>query len=216
MERCLFCGEEIPPDAAFCPQCGRARPVVRPASAPEALRVLILLVGLLIAGGGAIIAWMAFSSPSSPSSDLASPPAREEPAPPSSPTPRPLPARPRPSPTFVPTPSPSPGPRPPEILRVEERRQQVGADLFIHKDIFFRDPDGDAWLVTYRVVWTTLSSIRVEDDPITADPASQRTGAIVTATWRCGATPHDVVLRAWIVDRAGLVSDPVDLSFSCR
>ncbi|GEM_PF-1554124 len=215
MERCRFCGAEVPPDAAFCPQCGRARPVVRSAWAPEVLGVLILLVGLVIAGVGVLIVWMAMapSSPSLSDRTLTAPPIWEERVPLSSPTPPPSPTRPRLSPTFVPTPSPSP--RPPEILRVEERRQRLGADLFIHKDLFFRDPDGDAWLVTYRVMRTTLASIRVEDDLITADPSSQRTGAIVTATWRCGATPHEVVLRAWVVDRAGLASDPVDLLFSC-
>lgn len=91
----------------------------------------------------------------------------------------------------------------------------VGDELFIHQDISFQDPDGDAFLVTYAMLWTTLSTIHVEDDPITALPDAQRAGAIVTATWRCGRTPHQVMLRAWILDRAGQRSQPVDLLFSC-
>ncbi len=131
----------------------------------------------------------------------------------------------RPKPTVTPTSSPTPKPTAiatqaplpiPEVHTIEQRLVYNNGKLVIHKDIHFRDPDGDAYLVTYQVIQSDIKHYHVEDDPITAPSDQQKQDAIVTATWQCGSKNYRITLRTYILDRAGHRSQPFDLVYDCH
>lgn len=211
---CPRCGEENPPGARFCGRCGAALPISPPPQkAAGSLGWFVLLAVIALAGGIALGFFLIQGI--RPGEQRMEQPALPTPSTPASPQ-RPVASPPAFTPLPSPTPSPSPIPAPPRIQRVQERTAWIGGERYLYKDIYFQDPNGDAILVIYEVLWTTLATIRVENDPITATPEIQRMGAVVTATWRCRRLAHAVALRARILDRSGLLSDPVDLIFECR
>jgi len=108
----------------------------------------------------------------------------------------------------------------PLILKIAERKEYVGNDLFIHKDIYFTDSDGDAYTVAYKLISTTLnaSEITVKNDAIVASSDEQKYQAIVVGTWECGTRyrNYTIVLEARILDKAGNQSEPITITFNCQ
>jgi hypothetical protein len=108
----------------------------------------------------------------------------------------------------------------PLILKIEERKEYVGKNLFIHKDIYFTDFGGDAYTIAYKLMSTTLNSskITVKNDVIVASSDEQKYQAIAVATWECGTLyrNYTVILEARILDRAGNQSEPKVITFTCQ
>jgi hypothetical protein len=108
----------------------------------------------------------------------------------------------------------------PLIIKIAERKEYVGNDLFIHKDIYFTDSGGDAYTVAYKLISTTLNSseITVKNDAVVASSVEQKYQAIVVGTWECGTRykNYTIVLEARILDRAGNQSEPIIITFDCQ
>ena len=106
----------------------------------------------------------------------------------------------------------------PEIGMVTETREKVAGENLIHKAFSFTDPDGDAYLVVYKLVFTSLKvTPAIQNDSITASPEEQRKTAVVIGTWRCGTKYHNytVILEARVLDREGNYSEPEIVTFVC-
>ena len=109
-------------------------------------------------------------------------------------------------------------PNAPKITKITEVREDVAGEVLIHKYLFFIDPDGDASLVVYKLLSTTLDvTPTIENDPILAPAEMQEKGAVVVGTWKCGVRYHNykVVLEARILDKAGNYSDARRVEFVC-
>jgi hypothetical protein len=106
----------------------------------------------------------------------------------------------------------------PVILRLAERKENKNGELIIYKDIYFMDSGGDATTVVYKLISTTIENFKVNDDTILASSDEQKYEASVTGTWECGTKYHNylVVLEARILDKAGNLSEPVSITFSCQ
>ncbi len=104
---------------------------------------------------------------------------------------------------------------PPVILRSEEREEIIDGFMFIYQDIFFTDPEGDAFAVTYHQISSSLTyPIKFTDDPIEASAEEQLDEALFTVTGRCWQK-LELVFVSQILDRAGNVSEPVTFRMSC-
>jgi len=123
--------------------------------------------------------------------------------------------------SLTPTPLPEkyvPETHPPRIIKVTETREKVAGEELIHKVFSFTDPDGDAYLMVYRLVSTSLEvPPTIQNDPIVAPPEEQKERALVIGTWRCGTKYHNytVILEARILDRKGNYSEPQPVTFVC-
>jgi hypothetical protein len=105
----------------------------------------------------------------------------------------------------------------PIIQKVEEQEDFKAGKLFLYKDIFFIDAAGDAYLVTYELVSSTIAGIQVQNDSIQSSPSEQITGTYVIGTWDCGNMgTYTIILEARILDRAGNQSKPVEVTFKCH
>jgi hypothetical protein len=105
----------------------------------------------------------------------------------------------------------------PIIHKVVESEEYKAGDLYLNKDIFFSDVDGDAYSVTYELLSASIAGIEVNNDPIQSSPSEQAIGTYVTGTWDCQKIgSYTIVLKARILDRAGNQSEPVDLTFNCH
>jgi ABC-2 type transport system ATP-binding protein len=102
---------------------------------------------------------------------------------------------------------------PPVILGVTERQETRNGFLFINKDITFTDPGGDAITVVNTVISSTQLAT-VSDDIIRASADDQKGEALVTSSFGCGS-PSQIVMEYRIFDRAGNLSEPVTVTFSC-
>lgn len=108
----------------------------------------------------------------------------------------------------------------PLMLQISERQGNGDNGLIIYKDIYFVDPDGDAYVVAYKLLSTSLnpSAITVKNDSIKSTPDEQKKGAIVVGAWECGYkySNYSVILEARILDNAGNQSEPFVLEFNCK
>jgi hypothetical protein len=115
------------------------------------------------------------------------------------------------------TPAPAaPTGHPPAILRVVEREEIMNGWLFLYRDIYFMDPEGDANSVSFEVTSSSLSyPLHVSGGEFDTPAEEQKVESLLTLPWSCDSKV-DVVAESRISDRAGNVSDPVILTFSCR
>lgn len=107
----------------------------------------------------------------------------------------------------------------PFILRVEEREEIQNGRLFISKDIYFTDPDGDATTVVNTLLSTDPAefSTVIGDDVITTPVDEQKQGAMVASAMRCPPSlhPFSLTIEDRIRDAAGNLSEPVTVVFAC-
>ena len=107
------------------------------------------------------------------------------------------------------------GSQPPVVLRVVEREEVIDGFLYVYDDIYFTDPDGDADVVTYNLVSSTLPfRLSFTDDPIEASPEEQKGEALFTVAGRCWQK-LEVVFESRIGDQDGNQSEPVLFTLSC-
>ena len=103
----------------------------------------------------------------------------------------------------------------PVILRVVERQKVSDGYLWFHQDIYFRDVDGDAAVMTHRLNSTSLAySPNFTDDPIEASADGQKVEALFTLSIPCWQKV-ELEFENRIQDRAGNLSEPVLFSMSC-
>lgn len=100
----------------------------------------------------------------------------------------------------------------PEILDIKTRK----AGLTIYADIYFKDDEGDAYLVAYELVNSTTKDIVIRDDAIAVPANDQISGTVATVTWSCFTRGYTVTLKARIIDKADNQSDPFPVTFDCR
>lgn len=116
---------------------------------------------------------------------------------------------------ITPAPAASTG-HPPAIRRVVEREEIMNGWLFLYKDIYFMDPEGDANSVSFEVTSSSLSyPLHVSGGEFDTPTEEQKVESLLTLPWSCDSKV-DVVAESRISDRAGNVSEPVILTFSCR
>ena len=110
--------------------------------------------------------------------------------------------------------------RVPRMLQILERQENSENGLIIYKDIYFVDEDGDAFVVAYALISTTLdrNEIIIKNDLITSNPDEQKKGTVVTGAWYCGYkySNYWIILEARILDIAGNQSEPFVLEFNCK
>jgi hypothetical protein len=106
----------------------------------------------------------------------------------------------------------------PVILRITERKENKNGELIIYKDIYFTDAAGDAVTVVYKLDSTTIDKVEITNDDILSSPDEQKSEALVTGKWECGTKYKNylVVLEARILDKAGNLSEPVEITFVCQ
>lgn len=103
----------------------------------------------------------------------------------------------------------------PVILRVVERQEVSDGYLWFHQDIYFTDVDGDAAVMTHRMISTSLAySPNFTDDPIEASADEQQVEALFTLSIPCWQK-LELAFENRIQDRAGNLSEPVLFSMSC-
>lgn len=107
----------------------------------------------------------------------------------------------------------------PVILRVEEREEMQNGQLFLSKDIYFTDPDGDATTVVNTLISTDPAefSATVGDDVVSAPAGEQKQGAMVASAMRCPPSlhPFSLTIEDRIRDAAGNLSEPITVVFNC-
>jgi pimeloyl-ACP methyl ester carboxylesterase len=103
----------------------------------------------------------------------------------------------------------------PVILRVVERTENEDGRLIVHKDITFTDAEGDAMAVVNKVVSYDLGAYHpyASNDVILESSDEQRDEAFATVTWSNPSST--IVYETRILDRAGNLSEPVILTFTC-
>lgn len=103
---------------------------------------------------------------------------------------------------------------------ITSREQQQNNQLILSKDVYYKDPAGDAYLIEYSLqsVVPEISGVHVENDSIDASADQQKLGTYQTINWECGTTnkTYTVKLRALIIDRQGNQSMPFDIIFRCH
>jgi hypothetical protein len=108
----------------------------------------------------------------------------------------------------------------PTFNYIEQTETDSGSQLVINQDVFFSDPDGDAYLIEYGLISVSanIPGFHFENDNIKTLPEQQIQGTYKTITWECGKTRqiYDVTLQAQIVDRAGNRSVPFSVVFKCH
>jgi hypothetical protein len=105
----------------------------------------------------------------------------------------------------------------PVILGVTERTENRDGSLFIHKDIAFKDPAGDATLLVNKVISYNLQGYHplASDDVIVATVDEQKRAATVTSSFGCGSRPAALVYEDRVLDQAGNLSEPVMITIRC-
>jgi hypothetical protein len=105
---------------------------------------------------------------------------------------------------------------PPVVLRVGDRKEIKNDFVYLYKDIYFTDPDGDAITLANKVLSSSLPyPINYTDDIIQASAEEQKSEALVSTWIGCGRKV-DLVIEGRILDKAGNLSEPMTFTFSCR
>jgi hypothetical protein len=120
-------------------------------------------------------------------------------------------------PPIKPTVTLTPGSAAPVILGVQTIRTGDVPKQVITANINFSDPDGDASLVKYELVTTTVTSgLRYASDIIPTSADRQKAGAVLPITWNCDGSGYTATFNAVIVDLAGNQSNKFPVTFDCR
>ena len=116
--------------------------------------------------------------------------------------------------------SPSSAPTPalgtPIITDVKLREETSENDLIIYQDVYFRDPDGDAYYTDWQVTSTTNPEIQVVNGTINSNSEQQMAGTFTTGTWTCGSGTYSVKFWVTILDRAGNESNGFEYTINCK
>jgi hypothetical protein len=111
---------------------------------------------------------------------------------------------------------PTPALNAPVITDVKIREEASPNGLIIYQDVYFHDPDGDAYYTDWQVVSTTDKGIQVVNGTIDANSQQQKTGTIVTGTWECGNNTYSVTFWVTILDRVGNESNGFEYTIYCK
>lgn len=107
----------------------------------------------------------------------------------------------------------------PLILGIETRKTGVSPNQIVYADIDFRDEDGDAYIITYKLVSTTTinsSSLRYSDDLISTSSDRQIAGVRFPVQWNCLGQGYTATFDVIILDNAGNQSNKFPVTFDCR
>jgi hypothetical protein len=115
----------------------------------------------------------------------------------------------------LPTSTPTLVPTPPVIKSVDLRYEITSNGKVAFQVITYQDADGDASTVHYEVVSTTNPDVNLKDGPISASPASQKSGTTLIGTWTCGTSKYEVTLRVVIIDKTDKRSNPMEYTIRC-
>ena len=206
-------------------QMKEARPVRKKRAGPAVGLLALGLAGLLCAGV-IVVVGLSMMDSSEPGSLIereerlptqvdagVDVPAQATDSPAQSPTPIPQPTSllaPTPVPTFA------VGSNAPLIIDITHDQQSSDNGSILFLQIHFQDAEGDAVLLDWELVASTLSGVDVDDDSINLPAAKQMAGATAIAVWECGNMSYTVVLSLSILDLAGNRSDAVEYSFKCN
>ncbi|MEE8389926.1 MAG: hypothetical protein V3S14_03895, partial [Anaerolineae bacterium] len=103
----------------------------------------------------------------------------------------------------------------PVITDVVIRKSTTSSGLVLYQDIYFKDANGDASIVNYEIISSTISNLYIEDGTIDISTGRQKAGTFLTGTWECGDDVYSVVLSVTIIDRSGNHSDPYQYNLDC-
>jgi hypothetical protein len=103
----------------------------------------------------------------------------------------------------------------PVILGIEQIENRSGTSPVLYLKVSFADADGDASLLDWELVSSTIHVV-VTDDPISNPSDEQKNGATATGTWQCGSSNYSAVLKVTVVDKKGNRSNAVEHSFDCH
>ncbi len=102
------------------------------------------------------------------------------------------------------------------IDRVIVRLDASSGGLIAYLDVYYYDAEGDANLVDFQLISTSVQvSGQIKDVAITPS-AKQKNGSVVTGQWACGSKQYDVAIGVIIHDQAGHSSNLVGVNFSCN
>jgi len=107
----------------------------------------------------------------------------------------------------------------PEILDIQTTKTGNASDQIITANISFRDGDGDAYIIKYQLIDTTvknLSNLLYSDDLIPTAPDRQIAGASIPVEWSCLGQGYTVTFDVTILDNAGNQSNKFPVTFDCR
>jgi hypothetical protein len=104
----------------------------------------------------------------------------------------------------------------PVIKRVTQSDGLTDGKPSVKQFFSFRDPEGDARFLSYVVLETNASGLRITSSSISSPKADQIAGATTESNWRCGDAKYFVTLRAIISDAAGNASAPYDYTINCN
>ena len=105
---------------------------------------------------------------------------------------------------------------PPVILRVEEGQETKDGKLTYYRDVYYSDAAGDAEIVKFSLLSGKLLAGETlpESNAITDSADLQRHEAVLNFHWVCNSQ-QTLVLEVQVVDQAGNLSEPLNLTFPC-
>lgn len=103
------------------------------------------------------------------------------------------------------------------IDRVVVRFDSSSGGVLAYLDVYFYDAEGDANLVDFQLISTSVEITTKEMKDISITPSDkQKNGSMVTGQWACGSKQYDVAVGVVIRDQAGHSSNPFVVNFSCN
>lgn len=103
----------------------------------------------------------------------------------------------------------------PAITDVTLARIKNTSGYEIEQTFYFKDPDGDASFISFVVLGTNASHLKVTSLHLETSADQQVKGVAVRRTWICGSSPYFVKLRVYATDAGGNLSRPRDYTLNC-
>lgn len=102
------------------------------------------------------------------------------------------------------------------IDRVVVRFDASSGGLIAYLDVYYYDAEGDANLVDFQLISTSVQVTGNIKDVAITPSTKQKNGSVVTGQWACGSKQYDVAIGVVIHDQAGHTSNVVGVNFSCN
>lgn len=116
--------------------------------------------------------------------------------------------------------SPSSEPTPalgaPIITDVKIREETSSNGLVIYQDVYFHDPDGDAYYTDWQITSATNPDAIVANGTISSNSDQQKAGTFTTGTWTCGSSTYTIKFWVTLLDRAGNESNGFEYTINCK